>query len=110
MTSKCTAITSMEKGDIESFVSGKFETEEIESDDLSGAIEQERLLVVALRKLRDATKAGAEEKELARLHNVVIWEANMFKTCWQDFTEELGRIWGKWRKLGKWGKWRKLRR
>ena len=92
MTSVGTTITSMEKGDIESFVNSKFETEEIESDDLSGAIDQERLLVVALRKLRDATKAGAEEKELARLHDVVVYEANMFKACWQEFTEELGRI------------------
>jgi len=92
MTSKGTTITSMEKGDIESFVNVNFETEDIESDDLSGAIAQGRQLVVALRMLRDDTKAGAEEKELARLHDVVVWEANMFKTCWQEFTEELGRI------------------
>ena len=62
MTSIGKTITSMEKGDIESFVNGKFEREEIESDGLSGAIDQERLLVVALRKLRDATKAGPKKK------------------------------------------------
>ena len=70
MTSKGTSVASMAKGDMESFFSDKFEAEDIKSDELNIAIDQERQLVDALRKLRDASKTGTGEAELARLHEV----------------------------------------